>query len=119
MGGDPVNWIDPSGEFVWFAIGAAIGGIAGGVTAWASGGDAGDIFAATVMGAATGAISGGVGAMAAASNSLALAGAAIVADIFGTVMTVWLAFTPEEFAKIVKSPELIEKYNEELNEFCE
>ncbi len=60
--GNPLRYVDPDGTFLVnlgaAGIGAAIGGIAGGLTVALQGGSAGDIAAAALIGAAGGAVAG-------------------------------------------------------------
>ena len=62
VGNGPVNFTDPTGEIVFnlgaAGIGAGIGAVAGGVTAYLQGGSIGDIATATAIGAAGGAVAG-------------------------------------------------------------
>ena len=62
VGGNPINFTDPSGKIVFnlgaAGIGASIGAVAGGVTAYLQGGSIGDIATATAIGAAGGAVAG-------------------------------------------------------------
>ncbi len=55
----PTIAVDPNGEFIFSAIGAAIGGAAGAFTAWVSGEDTAGIIAGAVGGAVAGALAGG------------------------------------------------------------
>ena len=48
---NPVKYSDPDGNWVHIAIGAAIGGVVGGVSAFCAGGSARDVVAASVGGA--------------------------------------------------------------------
>jgi RHS repeat-associated protein len=63
-GGDPVNLVDPQGEFFFvpliiaIAIGATAGAVAGGVTAAATGASTKDAFIQAAIGAGVGAVSG-------------------------------------------------------------
>ena len=62
VGGNPVSFIDPTGTIIINAgaagIGAAIGGLAAGVTAAFQGGSLGDIARAAAIGAVAGAVTG-------------------------------------------------------------
>ncbi|MEJ2660712.1 MAG: RHS repeat-associated core domain-containing protein, partial [Desulfobacteraceae bacterium] len=83
--GDPVNRIDPSGEFIFCAmlIGAAIGAAIGaGIEAWqqhsdGNGMDGFKIARAALLGGAIGAVGGGVGAAVEAALAAGTAGTAL------------------------------------------
>lgn len=83
---DPVNLIDPSGNCPW-CIGAAIGGIASGTSAYLAGGDISTIAISATIGAAAGAVSMGASAFATsasgiiATNALIGAGANIATQL--------------------------------------
>ncbi|MCP4600765.1 MAG: RHS repeat protein [Proteobacteria bacterium] len=85
--GDPVNFIDPNGEFIWIAAGGLIGGIVGGITGIATGEG---FWKGAAIGAVTGlAISSGAAlGMAAASamgasTAAGLLGGSVTGGIFG------------------------------------
>lgn len=60
---DPINLVDPSGNCPW-CIGAAVGGIASGASAYLAGGDISTIAISATIGAAAGAASMGASALA-------------------------------------------------------
>jgi len=72
--GDPINLIDPTGEFG--VAGAVVGAVVNAVSTYASGGSAGDVARAAVVGAATGFVTGGLSGAAGSATKWALIGAA-------------------------------------------
>ncbi|MCK0536734.1 RHS repeat-associated core domain-containing protein [Alcanivorax quisquiliarum] len=54
---DPVNFIDPNGEFLQVVVGAVIGGVSAGIGATVTGGSWGDVATSALVGAAIGGLS--------------------------------------------------------------
>ncbi|UEP39789.1 DUF6531 domain-containing protein (plasmid) [Burkholderia ambifaria] len=80
VGGNPSSYIDPYGEFILnlgaAGVGAAIGGVAGGLTAYLQGGTFSDIAVSTVVGGLVGGLSGLTLGASATMATGALSGAA-------------------------------------------
>ena len=70
---NPIKYDDQGGEWIEIAIGAAVGGLIGGISAALKGGDAGDIIESAAVGALTGGLTAARGiysAMGAAVNAV-------------------------------------------------
>ena len=104
-GNNPVKYTDPDGRVingVTAIIGASIGGVLGGLSAYAAGGDKNTIIAATITGAAIGGLAGlTLGASLAASGigAAALQSGAVSAGISG------VSNIASQYIKQVKSGE--------------
>jgi len=73
-GNDPVNYVDPSGEFLNVLVGAGIGAGIGALSAYATGGD---VWAGAAAGAVTGGLAGLTGGMSLAGQILGGVGAGL------------------------------------------
>nr|BFD58110.1 hypothetical protein CKG001_02170 [Bdellovibrio sp. CKG001] len=73
---DPVNLIDPTGNCPW-CIGAVVGGVASGVSAYLAGGDARTVAVSAAVGAVAGAASMGVSAFTSSATGIIAANAVI------------------------------------------
>lgn len=73
---DPINLIDPSGNCPW-CIGAALGGISAGATAYLAGGSARDVAVAAGIGAVAGAASMGISAFTTTATGIISANAIV------------------------------------------
>jgi RHS repeat-associated protein len=86
---NPINYVDPTGHFWWWIIGAIIGAIIGGVAAASAGGN---VAAGALVGAITGFVGAGLasfvaGSMMTAASAMTSWGGALITPLEGALIT--------------------------------